>query len=174
MEIVNLKSASEDLLQRCAKLYCEIWKEPPWNEDFWEPEGVMQDLRRGLSMPCVEGFLSLHDFTVTGFTWGHAVSRREMEVISTGSKLDYLFLNSGRVFYVDELGVASSFRHIGIGETLTKTLLVAAREHDIRAITLRTNKNAHAARKLYQKIGFRDLMVEDGKHPDRTYWVLAL
>ena len=35
---------SKDLLESWAKLYCEIWKEPPWNEDFWVPEKVAEDL----------------------------------------------------------------------------------------------------------------------------------
>ncbi len=173
MEIVSLNQVSEDLLWKCAKLYCKIWKEPPWNEEFWKPEEVVHDIKQQLEKPCAEGFFSFHDSTLAGFTWGYSVSKPEINIISGNERLDSLFFNDNKVFYVDELGVALSFRRKGIGESLTRTLLGAIKKHSINLVALRTDKKANAARSLYQKIGFKDLLIEDEKYPDRTYWLLS-
>lgn len=175
MKIINFREVlSDSLLWRCAKLYCEIWKESPWNEDFWRPGGVMQDIKQELKRSYAEGFVCLQGSAVLGFTWGYSVSCPEMNVISGDGKLDSLFLNGNQVFYVDELGVTPPFRKRGIGESLTKALLVAARKHSMKLVVLRTNKNANAARTLYRKIGFKNLWIEDENYTDRTYWIFAL
>lgn len=174
--IVNIKGVSERTLRDCARLYCKIWREEPWTEDFWTPEAVMQDMRMELARSCAEGYLAVNedDSTVLGFTWGYAVSQPEMQIISGNGKLDFLFSSDDRVFYVDELGVAQWYRRLRLGNSLTANLLVAARAYDINLVTLRTDKRAEAARSLYQKIGFKDLLVEDPQYPDRTYWALSI
>jgi ribosomal protein S18 acetylase RimI-like enzyme len=174
MEIVNFSQVSRTLVWECAKLYCEIWKEPPWNEDFWRPEAVTSDIEQQLKKTCAEGFLCLHNGVPVGFSWAYAVTRSEMSAISGSKKLDCLFLNHDQVFYIDELAVSQSFRRRGIGEKLTKAILLEVKKYGISVVTLRTNKKAHAARATYRKIGFKDLSIEDEEYPDRTYWVLEL
>lgn len=171
-EMVEMCKASEKMLWDCAKLYCQIWREEPWNEEFWTPEDVIQDMREEMARPCAEGYLAVNIFNsqVIGFTWGYSVSQSEMQVISGNEKLDFLFSGNNRVFYIDELGVAKEHRRHGIGNSLAANLFVAAMIRGINLIVLRTDKKAEAAIRIYQEIGFRDLRIEDQQYPDRTYW----
>lgn len=167
-------SCSVKILRSCAKLYCEIWKEPPWNEYFWTVDGVTEDLKRQVNMSGAKGFFATNDGEVVGFTWGYLTTQSAMRNISESESLDFLFSDIECVFYLAELGVCRSFREHKIGEKLTVALLGELAKDGTRLVVLRTDIKANAARRLYQKIGFTDLMVKDGKHEDRTYWVLPL
>jgi ribosomal protein S18 acetylase RimI-like enzyme len=174
MEIANFRQVSRNLVWQCAKLYCEIWKEPPWNEDFWQPAEVMRDITQQLKKTKAVGFLGIQNGEVVGFTWAYAVTSTDMNNISGGRNLDYLFQTGNQVFYIDELAVSPRFRNQGKGESLSRALLFEIKKSGCNLITLRTDKKAKAARLLYQKLGFKDQMIEDKKYPDRTYWVLSL
>lgn len=175
VEVERLDVKNEEILRKCARLYCQIWKEPPWNEDFWTVEGVIEDIKKQMKQPNAVGFLALHRGEVVGFTWGYEVSKEDLREISGVEALDVLFKKGSRVFYIDELGVDSSFRKRGIGEQLSKVLIATARNScEIRSFTLRTNIEAVAARNLYVKLGFRDLSIRDAEHSQRTYWFLEL
>lgn len=175
VEIKRLDLEKEKVLRKCAELYCQIWKEPPWNEDFWTVEGVIEDIKKQMKRPNAIGFLSLHGEEVVGFTWGYEVSKDNLREISGVEVLDVLFEKGNRVFYIDELGVASLFRKMGIGEQLSKSLIATVLNScEIRRFTLRTDIKAIAARNLYIKLGFRDLSIRDAEHSTRTYWFLEL
>jgi len=157
-----------------AELYCAIWKEPPWNEEFWTVRGVSDDFLVQIRRPCAKVCLAFAGLErVVGFAWGYEVSRNNLREIAGTDALDFLFMDRERVFYVDEVGVAPGFREQKIGEQLSKSLIAAAYEdHGITRITLRTDVGAQAARSLFAKIGFKELEVRDKEHPDRTYWLL--
>jgi len=174
MEIVSFRQASSSLIFKCAELYCEIWKEPPWNEDFWKPEEVRLEIDQQLQKACAEGFLCVDNEAVKGFTWAYSVTRKEMEAICGSRRLDVLFSNQHQVFYIDELAVSRFSRRQGIGESLTRAVLSELKKYGPCLITLRTDKKALAARSLYQKLGFKDLLIEDKQYPDRTYWILGI
>lgn len=190
---LNWDPVSEEIRKKCARLYCQIWKEPPWNESFWEEAGVLADMQRELEKPCAEGFIAVYlralyryeyencrtvsDETlmmVAGFTWGYPVSQEELREIAGNNALDPLFCEHSRVFYVDELGVNSEHRGRGIGKRLSHLLLKAAKTHGIKLAVLRTDDQAVAARRLYSSLGFSELTARDERYPERTYWVLAL
>ena len=174
VKIERLDMRNKELLEKCAKLYCEIWKEPPWSEDFWTIEGVIKDIRKQMKCSNAVGFLALYDGEVIGFTWGYEISKNDLQEISGVKSLDIIFENS-RVFYIDELGVSPLFRNKGIGEQLSRTLLAAVRNScEIRCFTLRTDIKAVAARNLYIKLGFSDLSIRDAEHSQRTYWFIEL
>jgi ribosomal protein S18 acetylase RimI-like enzyme len=188
------------LLEKCVKLYCDIWKEPPRNEFFWSPREVLVDMWRQFQKPGAGSFFAIsvtgepeelnyqerYDFKrklakadglnveIVGFSWGYLVSRGDLRDISGGDKLDHLFEIDQKIFYIDELGVGSSFRKRGIGELLTQKLIDYFRNQGANVITLRTERKAIAARALYQKLGFQELPIKDAKHQDRTYWKLVL
>jgi hypothetical protein len=44
------------MLKSAAKLYCQIWQEPPWNEDFWTVDGVIKDLDDQIQRPGAKAF----------------------------------------------------------------------------------------------------------------------
>lgn len=170
---VDVGNIPADTVKQWTELYCEIWKEAPWNEDFWKPSEVWREIYREITdNQHGEAFLAIDDCKVVGFTHGYSVSCQEMREIAGSGLLDGLFERTERVYYIDELGVAKEYRgrHISVG--LTRSLMQAAQNHGLTCITLRTDKQAGAARHLYQKLGFMELSVCDAKYPDRTYWVL--
>lgn len=175
MNIVTFDdSCSEQVLRSCASLYCQIWREAPWNEDFWTIDGVAEDLKRQAQKSGAKGFFALCGEQVSGFTWGYSANREDMRKISESADLDHLFSNGECVFYLAELGVCSSFRKHKVGEGLTAHLIASLAKDGVRMVVLRTDVKADAARHLYQKMGFTDLQIKDGKHGNRTYWVLQL
>jgi len=174
IEKLNLSMGNKKFLKKCAELYCEIWNEPPWNENFWKIDGVIEDIKRQMERPSAAGFIAFTDDKVIGFTWGYEISKENLREISGVKSLDVLFRN-GRVFYIDELGVSSPFRKKKIGEQLSNSLIINARNScGIQYFTLRTDIKAIAARNLYAKLGFVDLHIQDAKYSQRTYWFLKL
>ena len=167
-------SCSEQVLRSCARLYCQIWREPPWNEDFWTVDGVIEDLKCQTQKNGAKGLFAFCGEEISGFTWGYSANRDDMRKISESADLDHLFLNGECVFYLAELGVCTSSRNHKIGEKLTAHLLASLAQDGIHTVVLRTDIKADAARHLYQKLGFTDLQIKDGKHGNRTYWVLQL
>ena len=194
---LNWDDTSPSVLKKCARLYCQIWQEPPWNETFWEEERVLVDMQNELSRTNAAGFIAVYfralnhyeaDYPealgsgkaatqkllmVAGFSWGYAVSRPELNEIAGNEQLAFLFQNANdRVFYIDELGVAKEQRGRGIGRELTSRLLRDAQAQGMKLATLRTDEQALAARRLYSSLGFKELPARDERHPERTYWIL--
>lgn len=170
---VEFDSSKKDLLNQCAELYCQIWKEPPWNEGFWTSDQVIQDMQNELSMPCSRCFMAINQ-KVVGFTWGYSVDKEVMRKISQGSYLDRLFSVQVKVYYIDELGVSTFYRGKGIGKQLTLNLVEYAKTCGHTIVTLRTDKQAVEARSVYEKLGFMEQLITDTKYTDRTYWILYL
>jgi len=177
MRIIDFQDAKNEssLLKSCAELYCQIWREPPWNENLWTVSGVLSDIEQQLSKACSEGFLAVNGSNeAIGFTWGYPVSKNNMRRISKSSDLDFVFQKRKKVFYVDELGVGSNFRIRGIGKTISGMLISAAKRHGFNCFILRTDEKAAAARMLYQKLGFQELDARDREFTGRTYWLLEI
>lgn len=175
MDLINMEKASKEILKKCSSLYCEIWREPPWNENFWTQERVLRDMEEQIERPLFQGFIAIRREESIGFTWGYEVNALNLSVISGTSKSRWKEITSGkRTFYIDELGVDIHYRKQGIGERLTKALLKQNSNLGIIYITLRTDVKAEAARNLYQKLGFKEINVVDSEYPDRTYWLLSL
>lgn len=171
IDIISLGQADEEAREQCAELYCQIWREPPWDEDFWNPSEVLQDMDKEMRKPGAEGFLAIVDGKVVGFTWGYPVSCEELCEIG-GSALGVLYKDCELVFYVDELGVHPEYRRRGLGSVVSEHLIKVARAKKARKVVLRTDQGAYAARALYSKLGFWDLGIRDREHPGRTYLVL--
>lgn len=170
---VDTRTIPTSTVEQWTNLYCGIWKEPPWNEDFWKPSEVWNEIRKEITdNQHGEAFLALDKNKVVGFTHGYSANRQEMAMIAGSDLLNELFEHTERVYYIDELGVAKEYRGQHISTDLTRALIQTAHERGLTCITLRTDKQAGAARGLYQKLGFTELAVCDAKYPDRTYWVL--
>ena len=172
IERVDMNVISPEILGQWANCYCEIWKEPPWNEDFWLPESVIADLRKEMENPDATAFLAMDNGYVVGFTHGYSVDKDELRVIAGNGLLDSVFDGDSRVFYVDELGVAKNHRGRRISSALTASLIGVAQNAGITAIVLRTDTQARVARHVYERSGFVDLGIRDAAHADRTYWLL--
>jgi ribosomal protein S18 acetylase RimI-like enzyme len=173
---VLLDNLSHEKAIMCAELYCQIWKEPPWLEDFWKSDKVLDDMKKQLSKDssiCIFAETINPHLCIVGFTWGYVVSQADMRSICGNNSLDFIF-NGGKVFYVDELGVSASHRNCGIGKSLTKELINLVKEKLIKTAVLRTNVLAESARTVYREMGFVDLKISDKKYSDRTCWSMNL
>jgi ribosomal protein S18 acetylase RimI-like enzyme len=164
---------SEQAKEQCSQLYPSIWAEPPWNEIFF-PKEVLQDIVCVSRKDCSEIILAYQNNSVVGFSWGYEINLDNLLDISGQEKLCLALENSGRLFYVNELGIAATHRQKGIGRRLTSLLLESAQAFGMQTILLRTDKQAVAARKLYRKLEFQELPFADKAHPSRTYWQLNL
>lgn len=169
---VAMNSIASEVLEQWAKLYCEVWKDAPWNEDFWKPEEVIKDFQKEMRNPDAAAFLSICDSSVVGFTHGYSVNRQELRSIAGNSLLDQVFGDENRIFYIDELGVASAYRGKRISLALSEALLRSAFASGVKIVILRTDAKANVARHVYVRLGFVELDVHDTSHIDRTYWVL--
>lgn len=170
-QIGRLAQGDEKKIVAVAELYCEIWQEPPWNEDFWKVPEVSEKIRVCFERQSFGIFVAEENEVTAGFTWGYQVSCDELREIAGHGQLDFLFEPLNRIMYLADLATKSSFRRRGIGEKLTCALIEFAYDAGITHIVLRTHKKAVAARNLYQKAGFKELPVEDKEYPDRTYWL---
>jgi ribosomal protein S18 acetylase RimI-like enzyme len=172
MLIKNL--VGERLLRETARLYCDIWKEPPWCEDFWKIEDVMQDIENQSRKKNAILLVALDDQeNVIGFTWGYQINSDELSKIS-GHNYEFWDNITGKdgIFYVDEFGVRSDWRGNGVGQNLAVELINKIPRSEIKVATLRTDVGAKPARTVYEKIGFRELPIRDKKHQDRSYWLM--
>ena len=59
------------------------------------------------------------------------------------------------------IGVAAEARGMGLGGALLDALLALAREHGFRALSLAVDRQNPAARRLYERKGFRDAAISD-------------
>lgn len=172
---LDLKNLSKDILEECASLYCRIWQEPPWNEDFWTIPRVMDDLRKEMSKKGSAGFLSFSWNTkveVIGFSWGYRVDSRQLAELASNPEMEKFFDLGDTAFYIDELGVSPGYRNSGVGKRLTALLIGQALYQRAGKIFLRTDKKAMAARSVYSDLGFRELDLADGAYKERNYWLL--
>ncbi len=111
---------------------------------------------------------------IIGFTWGYMANPEYLLKISGSDYFINNFKSPEKIFYIDELGVDPRFRKSGIGKKLSEKLISHAKESGANFITLRTDKKAIPARKLYTQLGFRELLIQDKQHTERTYWILCL
>ncbi len=171
VKIVRLFESDEDLIEETARLYCEIWREPPWEEDFWTVEGVVDDIRRQLANQNAVLMIGINGKGVVGFTWGYEVSLSQACEMC-GHEVSDRFPPGARPFYIDELAVASGKRERGLGYSLSLDCLSEARSHGLNCGFLRTDIGAIPAKRVYSKLGFEDSFLPDPKYPHRTYWFL--
>ena len=167
------KLISEEDCRKTAELYCEIWKEPPWNEDFWKPEAVIKDLQEQMVKQNAIFLLATNETTeIIGFTWGYEINVTELSQIS-GVPINIWKkeIKEKVLFYIDEFGVKQTYRRRGIGQKLAKELLKQISYSDINCVILRTDALAIPARTVYSKIGFKESAIRDAEHQNRTYLI---
>lgn len=169
--IVDLSVVDDSDLTEAAKLYCDVWKEPPWCETEWTPDGVAADFRRGIAKDNGIALIAIYEGKIVGFTSGWSVGPEEIAE-KTDSMLDISHFGGQAVYYIAELAADQNCRRAGIGKQLSLDLMAKARQNGAERFLLRTNVQALAARVLYQSLGFRETGIADGQFADRTYWVL--
>lgn len=169
MNIKNL--IGEESIKKTAELYCQIWREPPWNEAFWEIDDVIKDLKEQSAKKNAIVLIATNDLgDVIGFTWGYEVNIKDLSQISGLSLNIWQEIISQKAFYIDEFGVQKEWRGNGVGQQLAQALIEQASPTN-KTMVLRTDVLAKSARAVYEKVGFEELSLHDAKHKDRTYWL---
>ena len=172
--LVDLKEDERSMF-KIAELYCQIWREPPWNENCWQPGKVLDDMKEELRKPgavCVFA-VAVDTDQIVGFSWGYLVNKDELKEIAGHDKLSLFPGYNNRAFYIDEMAIASEYRRKGVAGFLTEMMLSEI-DSLIKFVLVRTDVNALPARKLYSSFGFKEIPVRDVKYPDRSYWCLKL
>jgi ribosomal protein S18 acetylase RimI-like enzyme len=75
--------------------------------------------------------------------------------------------------YIRMIGVHPAYEGCGIARTLTSHCIEYARETGEHTIALHTSELMHAARHIYEKLGFR-IMQELGLRYGIMYWLYAM
>ncbi|MDD3498628.1 MAG: GNAT family N-acetyltransferase [Candidatus Moranbacteria bacterium] len=170
--VKRVSSCDIDLIKDIARLYCEIWKEPPWNEYFWKADNVFQDISSHMKEPRAIILAAFYRNKLAGFSWGKCVGEKELETISSGADLGFIFSDNPRAYYISELAVDMRMRQRRIGSNLAAELIREARKEGFAIFCLRTDSDATAAQRVYSGLGFINLGISDGKYPERKYWLL--
>ena len=197
MQAVEVKPVSvgelrEDLqgllVQEWAALSSIVFGEPPWDNEYGIARlifGIGVDLMRDGAKAFVARTSSGRH---VGHTLGYEIFRASqgnprvtsLLEISGREEMNHLF-DMGRLFYIDTVAVHPGFRGIrritaepSTGERLTLALIEQVRSEGFKGVILRTHLQAGAAKAIYKRLGFEELLVRDAEHPDRDYWHLQL
>ncbi len=176
-QIIKINSSNletslvKDLLMNCAKEYCTIWREPPWNEDFWKEDEVYKTMIEEIKKPLGECILYYQEETgkVMAFTWGYQIDEISAKNIFDSDDV-VNFIANKKAFYIDELGVGSNFRKQGIALKISFEIMKDIINDKFDMIFLRTDLDALPAVNLYKKLGLEDSKIRDPKYPNRSYF----
>lgn len=174
LQVVEIDDGSP-LMGAVAELYAEIFREVPWNEHDLTLEKVMMIMSEHFKRPGLVARAVLNsEGQPVGFCWLFELFQNELKLDSHPSaRLAYLFRKGKKVAYVKEAGVKIGFRRSGVGERVVQEVLAKARENGANFAMLSTHKEAHAAKALFEKVGFQNSgIVRPPEELGRTYWLL--
>ncbi len=155
-------------LLSAAKLYCEIWQEEPWNEE-WTIERASDKLTKILSREGSLLIFAMINDEVCGFVGGKPTTTEELDERTKKSLADTL--NPNEIFSIAEIGVGNTQRGQGLGKKLLGGMIErVSPDNDVRVV-LHTDIKAESAKRLYASLGFRDTAITDSKVPTHTYWI---
>ncbi len=163
------ESVPDDQIISAAELYCRIWKEEPWNED-WTVDRATKKLLNILSHDDSLLILGISDNKVRGFVSGKSISLKNLDKRTKKSLKDVI--DSNDIYSIAEIGVDSSCRGQGLGKKLLGGLIdqVITKNKDAKFVS-HTDTKAESAKRLYENLGFRDTNILDSSLPTHTYWV---
>ncbi len=171
--IVELRNV--ELLGKVIRLYCEIFRETPWDETLKTSE-VTRVVDKQFNKPNATAFVATENSQVVGFTWMYQIFLEDLKLNTRHPpELKFLFDEKKKVFYLQEIGVKKGMRQKGIGTELIQQLLTRGKEKGADVVVLSTNSGATAMVKTISKIGFVNTeIVRPPENLHRTYWTLKL
>jgi ribosomal protein S18 acetylase RimI-like enzyme len=174
LRMVDLRR-SKYLWEAVANLYCQVFREHPWREDL-SPEQALETMSQQFRRPNAIALALSKGRETIGFTWAYEIIKGNLRQGTRFSpELAFLFDDSQRVFYLQELGVREDSRRQGHGEELVRVLLRRVKERGADVVVLSTNCKATAIVRLIEKLGFENtFMVRPPIYLGRTYWTLYL
>ncbi|NQT49380.1 GNAT family N-acetyltransferase [Candidatus Kuenenbacteria bacterium] len=154
-----------------AKFYCEIWKESPWNEYFWEIESVKQDILAYRARENGVWLIAKFNGQIVGFMAYSFVNEELMKKIAGHDFLSSEFGN-GQVAYSAELGIMQVKRLRGLGTALFTASIADMSAEGVSTILGRTK--APGMERILQTAGFYQMEVSHPNDPGRKYWKKTL
>ncbi|MCX6808286.1 MAG: GNAT family N-acetyltransferase, partial [Candidatus Berkelbacteria bacterium] len=101
---INLASGDQTDLEKTAEFYCQVWREPPWSEDFWQPEKVAAEFVETMKVPGSGFRIAVQDESVIGLSIAYPISLSEIESRADG--LEELIPSDYLPIYIAELAVS--------------------------------------------------------------------
>jgi len=98
---------NKEQLVSAAELYCQIWKEAPWNEDFWIPEEVVMDFRQIVEVQLGQVLVASFSQEVVGLVGGFPMSMADLHERS-GSWFEEYLDPLDTVLYIAELATGTT------------------------------------------------------------------
>lgn len=165
--IKALAADNEDDVMELAEFYCEVWKEPPWNENFWQAEEVADKIRNDLRANNSLWLLAKINGEIIGFALGHEISSEKFFEMTRQTHCAEF--GGGRIFYHAELAIKKDFRLQGIGSELMRVLETFAVSSGCLFAVVRTK--SVGAMKILENLNFQKTTVEHPGDPERKYWI---
>ncbi len=119
-------------INECAKLYAEVYQEPPYNE-IWDIKTASKYLKRFIEFDKNNCYIALQDNNIVGLLLGYTYPWRE--------RINY---------YIQEIFVQKDSRSKGIGKSLISYAISQLGKNI--SISLIANQNTDAAA-FYEKLG---------------------
>ena len=162
-------SIPDDQILSAAELYCRIWKEEPWKED-WTIDRATEKLVNILKHNNSLLMFGVLENKVCGFAGGKSISQKDLDERTKKSLAD--IITSDDIYSIAEIGVDSSYRGQGLGKKLLGELIdqVIAKNKDAKFV-LHTDIKAESAKRLYESLGFKHTDIMDSSLQTHTYWV---
>lgn len=127
-------------IEVCAKLYTDVFKQPPWNE-YWPWESVSLLIYKIINKKCFIGYVAEYENSAVGYILGYP--------LNTVTLLS-------RIYYINEFFVDKKYQNLKIGTKLLSTLINNLRNKKITWVLLLTQKDTDAER-FYKKMGFKSI-----------------
>lgn len=119
MRIVSFtQSQQPEYVAPLIACYQEVFRAPPWNEEWWTDALVRAELDQ-YDHDRAASVLAITDGRVVGFLWGGVFPLSELES-ELGVTLPRLY---GEVLYIKDIGVSAAYRQRGIATQLLAPLV---------------------------------------------------
>lgn len=113
-----------------ARLYAQVFSEPPWNEEWRHTEALLS-----VRNPLLRWWVAIKEEKVMGFVGGCVA---DATFIATTFRIPSELLGIRKVGYLAELGVNPHARRQGLARDLSNELLDFFRKEDVEQFIVRT------------------------------------
>jgi len=163
--ISELDFEDRKAVKELAALYCETWKEPPWNEFDWQADKVIRDI--AVERRNDIWLMAKTNKSIVGFAAGRVVKAIDREDFDRCE----IVLPEVTAF-ITEIGVKPDARLRGLGREMNSLLVRHFKLIGMRSIVARTK--AAGAIRIFESAGFEKTNVSMLSDPERFYWILKI
>ena len=163
--VCELNFSDSRSVRELAAFYCETWKEPPWNELFWERDAVVREI--AIEKRNDVWLIAKSNGLMVGFAAGRMATANDIEPLVKGE-----IVLPQPIAFQTEIGVKPHARLNGVGRELNRLLGKCLVARGARSVIVRTK--AAGAMKILRQAGFEQTHVSMPGDPERFYWFLKV